>query len=356
MRADDPQLPAACLLRLEPARHAALHPELDRWRENVGAPVAIDAAEPAAPHVHGVDVLCWNVAIGRGRLGEVIGRLRTGLHGSGPTPQRPLVVLLQEAFRSDDSVPAAGGSHHGGHTPRTAREDVVEVARAHGMSLRYSPSMRNGAHRSDRGNAILASVSLADAHAVLLPHVRQRRVAVVARLAGQPRLSFVSAHLDTRGQPRRQPPGPTSGPVTGAAGAPAAAGAPVPGERRRGFAAGRTAQAAALGEALRELEGSVVLGADLNSYFGVADPAVRALVASGMHLARRVGDWRHTLHTPLRLLLDHVLYRSDGGWIADAAVARLDQAPDDRSRGVFGSDHHPLLARLNLERNEGNDE
>jgi endonuclease/exonuclease/phosphatase family metal-dependent hydrolase len=318
----EPQPPAACLLRLEPTRHDALHPELDRWRENVGAPVVIDAAAPAAPDLRGVDVLCWNVAIGRGRLDEVLGRLRAGLHGAGPTPERPLVVLLQEAYRSDDSIPAAAGSHHGGHSPRTARQDLVDVARAHGMSLRYSPSMRNGAHRSDRGNAILATVGLADAHAVLLPHVRQRRVAVVARLAGHSRLSFVSAHLDTRGQPR------------------------TPGKPRRGLNAGRTAQAAALGEALRELEGSVVLGADLNSYLGVTDPAVRALVASGMHLARRVGDWRHTLHTPLRLLLDHVLYRSGDGRITEAAVTRLDEGPADRSRGVFGSDHHPLLARL----------
>jgi endonuclease/exonuclease/phosphatase family metal-dependent hydrolase len=316
---------AACLLRLEPERHAALHPELDRWRDNIGAPVAFDGPLRAAPRLVGLDVLCWNVAIGLGRLDTVLGRLMDELHGRAPTPERPLVVLLQEAYRSDDSVPAAGDSpHHGGHAPRTERHDIAALARQHGLSLRYSPSMRNGAHRSDRGNAILSTVRLDDAHAILLPHVRQRRVAVAARMAGHPALSFVSAHLDTRGRTR------------GSA------------ALRSGIGAGRAAQAAALGAALRELHGSVILGADLNSYLGIADPAVRALAAAGMQPARRVGGWRHTFHAPVRLLLDHVLFRSDDGRITAAAVTRLDEAPGDRSRRVFGSDHHPLLARIDL--------
>ena len=37
-----------------------------------------------------------------------------------------------------------------------------EIAEMLGYSLRYAPSMRNGLHRSDRGNAILANVALAD--------------------------------------------------------------------------------------------------------------------------------------------------------------------------------------------------
>ena len=91
-----------------------------------------------------------------------------------------------------------------------------------------------------------------------------------------------------------------------------------------------------------------MLGADLNSMFGMSDPAVRELVAGGMHPARRVGNWRHTFHTRLRLLLDHVLYRCDDRRIRGCEVVRIDEAPGDRTRGVFGSDHHPLLARFDL--------
>lgn len=321
----------ACRARLEPERHAGLHSDLDHWRANVGAPVALDAAALAPQRLDCVDVLCWNVAIGLGRLGDLLHRLRSGAFASAtPAGSRagdarvPLVILLQEAFRSDDSVPGATGSrHHGGlHPGAVARLDVVDFAREHGLSLRYSPSMRNGTHASDRGNAVLADVRLEDAHAFLLPYVRQRRVAVTARLAGHPGITFASAHLDTHGQPR------------------------APGGRRIG--GGRTVQAAALATALADVPGSLILGADLNTYMGMSDPAIRALVGAGMHPARRVGNWRHTFHTPLRLLLDHVMYRTDGR-IRAAEVVRLDEAPGDRSRGVFGSDHHPLLARFELD-------
>jgi endonuclease/exonuclease/phosphatase (EEP) superfamily protein YafD len=143
------------------------------------------------------------------------------------------------------------------------------------------------------------------------------------RLPPHPQLTFASAHLDTHGQPRRE-------------------GTP----RRLG--GGRATQAAALGAALAAIDGSVVLGADLNTFLGMTDPAIRALIAAGMRPARRIGRWRHTFHTPFRLLLDHVLYRSAGDRIAGAEVVRIDEAPGDRSHGVFGSDHHPLLARIEL--------
>jgi endonuclease/exonuclease/phosphatase (EEP) superfamily protein YafD len=134
----------------------------------------------------------------------------------------------------------------------------------------------------------------------------------------------VSAHLDTHGRSRR----------------PRAA---------RSIGAGRAAQAAALAEAIAGMDGSLVLGADLNSILGLTDPAVRALVGAGFHPARRVGDWRHTFHRPLRLLLDHVMYRSPDHRIRAVSVVRIDEAEGDRSRAVFGSDHHPLLARLDLD-------
>jgi endonuclease/exonuclease/phosphatase (EEP) superfamily protein YafD len=115
-----------------------------------------------------------------------------------------------------------------------------------------------------------------------------------------------------------------------------------------GPGAGRVAQAAALAAYLHDLSGSVVLGADLNSAFGVLDPAVRRLVQAGWQPAQRLGAWRHTYHTRVRLLLDHVLFRSPDGRIAGVEVSRIDEARGDRSRTIFGSDHHPLLARIHL--------
>jgi endonuclease/exonuclease/phosphatase family metal-dependent hydrolase len=314
-----------CQVQLEPHRHDELHPELDDWRLNVGAPVAIDNDVDPADRLAGVDVLSWNMAIGLGRLDAVLERLRAGPDGGlGISAARPLVLLLQEAYRSDESVPDSTGTHHHGGRLSTApgRTDIISLAHDHGLSLRYSPSMRNGRHPSDRGNAVLSTVRLADARAFLLPYIRQRRVAVRARLAGHPELAFVSAHLDTHGQPRT-------------------------GTRPRRFGAGRTLQARVLAATLATSGGSAVVGADLNTVLGMSDPAVRELVAAGLHPARRVGNWRHTFRR-FRLLLDHVLYYSPDGFIAHAEVTRLDDAAAQRSNAVFGSDHHPLLARIEL--------
>ena len=119
--------------------------------------------------------------------------------------------------------------------------------------------------------------------------------------------------------------------------------------RSAGLGAGRAAQARALARSITAIDGSVILGADLNSLFGMSDPAVHELVEAGLHPARRVGGWSHTFHRPLRLLLDHVLYRSPDQRIRSMNVVRIDQAAGDRSRTVFGSDHHPLLASVQFD-------
>ncbi len=304
------------------------HPDLDRWRENVGDPLALDLAPPLATPPREVDVLCWNLAIGRARLGEVVELWRSGeWSASDSDPERPLVVLAQEAFRADDSVPARLASRfHGGASARAGAGDLVELARQHGLSLRYAPSMRNGADRSDRGNAVLATAALQGAHAFSLPHVRQRRVAVAAELTELQGMTFVSAHLDTWGALRTV--------------------------RRRpvwALGSGRAAQAAELGRRILTSEGEgVIVGGDLNTPLGRRDPAVRALVRAGFTPARPVGQWRHTFHGPVRFLLDHVLFRSSGDRIREVEVRRLDESAGDRGRRVFGSDHHPLLARVVL--------
>ena len=56
----------------------------------------------------------------------------------------------------------------------------------------------------------------------------------------------------------------------------------------------------------------------------------------------------HTFHGPVRLLLDHVLYHSANDRLRNVEVTRLDEHEGDRGRTIFGSDHHPLLARVTL--------
>ncbi|MBA3316962.1 MAG: hypothetical protein H0T50_02585, partial [Gemmatimonadales bacterium] len=58
--------------------------------------------------------------------------------------------------------------------------------------------------------------------------------------------------------------------------------------------------------------------------------------------------WRHTYHSIPRLVLDYLVVRNRVGAIRAAGVRRVDQNPNDRGPTVFGSDHHPLLARIDL--------
>jgi endonuclease/exonuclease/phosphatase family metal-dependent hydrolase len=297
---------------------------LAAWRANVGEPVALDLAPPPRhTAVAELVVLSWNVWIGRGRLEEVVRRLR------GDT-DAPLVVLAQEVYRSDATVPArpagraarrAAGSFPIRVRPRA---DIVEAAHALGLNLRYAPAMRNGAERSDRGNAILSDLPLSHAWAFELPLVLERRVPLAATLLlpGGP-VHVISAHLDPRGPP---------------------------GAAWLGVA-GRARQAAHL---VAQLGGDlVILGADLNLGRGRRERAWRLLheaeFTAGIPAA--TPEWRHTFHALRalpRLVLDYVLLRDRLERVASARVERLDEHPLDRGATVFGSDHHPLLARVAL--------
>jgi endonuclease/exonuclease/phosphatase family metal-dependent hydrolase len=298
---------------------------LDRWRRNVGHPVAID--QPESRHRRSalsLVVLSWNVWIGRGQLHQVLVQLRNGAFKShGADPDLPLVVLAQEALRSDDTIPPLSSRKTGrvlvaGMGPQ---EDVVETARAQGLNLRYAPSMRNGNTGSDRGNAILSSLPLEDAQALELPLVLQRRVAVLAAInLGGIKLRLISAHLDPRGPP---------------------------GHRWLG-SSGRALQARYLLTALPD--DVAILGADLNLARGRYEPAWRLLREGGFAFGIPPGvpRWRHTFHALPRLVLDYVLVRDRQGVVRHAKVHRLDEHPRDRGPRVFGSDHHPLLARIDL--------
>jgi endonuclease/exonuclease/phosphatase family metal-dependent hydrolase len=312
------------------ALHAGSGAPNAAWRAAAGPPLSRDA--PAADGAAGtLALLSWNVWIGRGRLREVVTRVRDGAYAAHGLPAgTPIVVLLQEAYRAGEAVPAAAPP---GTAPRTqlrgTEEDVADTAAALGLSLRYAPSMRNGRHRSDRGNAILATLPLHDAQAVELPFVYQRRVALsaaveVTRPGGtRVRLRVCTAHLDPRGPAARD--------FLGVAG-------------RGRQADGLLAHLDALP---REPQ---LIGADLNLARGTAEPAFRRLKAAGFApgLPPAFPAWSHTFHRWPRLLLDWIVARDPDRALGGVVVRRLDEREDDRGMVVFGSDHHPLLARVDL--------
>lgn len=303
---------------------------LSRWRENVGAPVILDAAGTAPADAQTLVVLTWNVWIGRGRLIELVDAFRRGAFARlGADPAAALIVLVQEAYRADTSIPAApaGAAARDFSVRFRPEEEIVAVARRLGMYLCYAPSMRNGTDRSDRGNAILSTLPLAGAAGFELPLALQRRVAVAAtaRLPDGRALRVASAHLDPRGGSARDLLG----------------------------VAGRAAQARALLTALLagDDHAPTILGADLNLGTGRREPAFRLLADAGFTLGvpAHAPAWDHTYHRVPRLRLDYLLFRDPAGAIARATVHRLDEHPRDAGPFVFRSDHHPLLARVMLD-------
>jgi endonuclease/exonuclease/phosphatase family metal-dependent hydrolase len=287
-------------------------------------------------------LLSWNVWIGRGRLRSLVERIRNGDYADLGIAPGPLVVLVQEAFRVDDSVPAASNGWGPRERPLEplGREDVVELAAELAMNVVYVPSMRNASHRSDRGNAILSDLDLAGTSAFELPFVAQRRVPVATTVrvpspdgASLP-LRVCSAHLDPWGSLKKDWLG----------------------------AAGRAIQARSLLEAIGEKPSALplALGADLNTTRGRREAAYKMISEAGFTAGVPHQDptWRHTYHVMPRLTIDYLLFRETGweasgvgdvGRIGRAVVWRLNEDPRDRGPYVFGSDHHPLIAAVHME-------
>jgi endonuclease/exonuclease/phosphatase family metal-dependent hydrolase len=308
--------PAAAIRWLAP-EVAADRRSLGNWRIGVGPPVVVPGgAAPGEPSDRLV-VVNWNMHVGGGDLGGLLTEVRRR-HGSAP-----VVFLLQEAYREGPEVPvrltaeASFASMIRSLRPDGSREEIQTVARRLGMHAYYVPSMRNGgpsASAEDRGNAILSTLPLTDLSAIELPFERQRRVAVAATIAGISgagtpwKVRVVSAHLDN-----------------------------MVGARRLWIAGGefgRTRQARGLVSALQGGE-PLVLGADLNSWFGFDDGAYRAAAAA--FPGTTVTDRRATFHGMLRL--DHLFFRLNEGW--RARFARADDA--------FGSDHYPLIGEIQFD-------
>lgn len=287
---------------------------LARWSAGVGPPVVREAREPHEPAADSLVIVSWNIALGAGDVTRALRDVRSAHPGAH------VVLLLQEAFRDGPEVPHsdAGRMLFAGKLGGASRDrlEIEAIAGRERLHLYYVPSMRNGppvVSDEDRGNAILSTLPLSDFTAIELPFERQRRVAVAATVSGRApggrpwRLRVVSSHLDN---------------MVGA---------------RRGWILGsefaRIRQARAIVEHLRH-EPAVVLGGDFNTWFGFHEQTTseiaRAFPATDLH------DRRPTFAGLLRL--DHLFFRLPDGW--EGQVRRA----SDR----YGSDHYPLVARIDL--------
>jgi endonuclease/exonuclease/phosphatase family metal-dependent hydrolase len=245
----------------------------------------------------------------------VVTALRAGAF-SGGRPVHHFVLLLQEAYRQDDSVPralralAAVPKAIRPPTGARPRRDITSTAAALGLNLYYAPSMRNGApvvSDEDRGNAILTTLPFDQLTAIELPFERQRRVVVAGTVHARTSagdawtLTVASAHFDN-----------------------------LIGLKSAWLFSGpaRQRQARGLIESLPAGD-RVVVGGDLNTWFGFRDPAYLEMAR---HFPDTPGDDDRPTFMGL-LRLDHMFFRLPDGWAASSR--RL----DDR----FGSDHYPLL-------------
>lgn len=310
---------APAIAWIQPVTHRAA---LDAWCSATGRPVVVARQiqlQPPADVDDELVIVSWNLHVGTADLAGLVRALRAGRFTQG-RPVSHFVLLLQEAYRDDDSVPvelppgrafarALGRVVHGDRV----RTDVVALAEALGLSLYYVPSMRNGAPgetREDRGNAVLSTEPLTDLAAIELPFEKQRRVAVAATVAGRDgagrpyRLRVASVHLESTTTARR-----LWVLVSGA----------------------RVRQARGLLEALQPHD-RLVVGGDFNTWFGFKDETYQTVAASLTDVA--AGDRRRTFGRLFRL--DHVFAKLPAGWTA--GTHRLDER--------WGSDHYPLLTRV----------
>jgi endonuclease/exonuclease/phosphatase family metal-dependent hydrolase len=237
-------------------------------------------------------VVSWNTYLGRGRLTELVSELARGAFTGGQRVAS-FVLLLQEVYRSP----------------------ILAFAADHNLHAVFAPTRRREGEAEDRGAAILSTLSMTDLLMIELPFEKQRRIALGATLVGAVdketfrHLRVVNAHFDTN-----------------------------VGLLRGGPSAARRRQARALIDALRHWPAPLVIGGDLNTWWGDDEPAVKELrraFPETVPLAARE-TWRGPLGIGNKL--DYVFAK---GMSQPVTVKRL----ADR----FGSDHWPLLAVLPLE-------
>jgi endonuclease/exonuclease/phosphatase family metal-dependent hydrolase len=253
----------------------------------------IDPEVMHAPEdVDQVVLVSWNTHLGRGDLDALLAALKSGALTGAAAP-RHFVLLLQEVYRSP----------------------ILAFARQHRLHVVFAPARRQDGEDEDRGSAILSTLHPQDVLVVELPYEKHRRIAVGAALRQRDAsgrewtLRVVNAHFDTA--------------VALFRGGPASA-------RRR--------QARALLEALAGWPPPVVLGADLNTWWGDDEPAVRELrrALPDAESLRARETWRGPLWAGTKL--DYVFAKGTPGRVR---VNRLGHR--------YGSDHWPLVAVVPVE-------
>lgn len=294
------------------------------WCDGVGPAIdyrPLDSGRQVA--LSELGIVSWNMQGGGGDIDALIQDVRSGrLHG---VPTSSFVLLLQEAIRTGPDVPtrpnvgSKAGKRVAPSSQGRARQSIEAVAERNGLHLFYVPSVRNGGDgypAEDRGNAILSSVPLEGLEAIELPLERERRVAVAARIralsdAGEPLdVQLVNLHLDLRSSWGRV---------------------------HRSLGAARAEQARTTAERYAD-DSVVVVGGDLNTWFrGHREAAVRILSEAFPHA--ETFTTTRTLSTPgflPDLTLDHVFFRLPGEMSATHEVVG----------NRYGSDHHPVVARI----------
>jgi hypothetical protein len=190
------------------------------WCETVGPalfdPTPAPTADTAKVMTDSVAVISWNTHVGGGEIERLVRDLRAGRLTNGDSV-RHFVLLLQEVYRSSDSIPKdvriGVPARIAENPPSGKREDIMATATKLGLSLLYVPSMRNGVGttgvREDRGNAVLSTFPLKDPVAIELPIERQRRVLAGVTIEGHDandaawKLKLYSVHLDNRSRTSR---------------------------------------------------------------------------------------------------------------------------------------------------------
>lgn len=285
---------------------------LESWRTSAGGPVVDRTARSCddAP-IDSILVVSWNTHLGHAHMRRFVWDLRNGRIVPGQRVKH-FVLLVQEAYREGESVPAKLSEP--GCAPRMGGKgpDIEDVADSLGLALFYVASMRNGCSssiRQDRGNAILSTLPLTNLKSVELPLMRQRRVAAMAEISGRAttgqmwNLVVASVHLENR-----------------------APGSP------RSWAHGRAKQAEAL---VKNLPDSVLLavGGDLNTLSGADEPAVRIIGGKFANSPEHQTKNTFLSYVVVRSQLDYLFFRCLGHH----------RSTYWRANNRYGSDHYPIM-------------
>ena len=303
------------------------------WCQAVGSPVLFKSSiKETKGSIDKLTLVSWNIHVGSGDIDQFINDLQKGKLTDGK-PVEHFVMLLQEAYRQDSSVPVNIPPNakvgNGIHVPtlRGSRVDIITIARNFGLGLFYVPSMRNGRQENsnnpeDRGNAILSTIPLSHLIAVELPLERQRRTTIAANISGITKSSqswkiqLVNIHLENR----------TSGLMF-----------------FRGLGIARLNQITALLKILPE-EKIAVMAGDFNTWFREAkEPTIKHMenFFTRLGIVSKCDSPKiPRKHYPLfpDRLVDYLFFRIPENWRTEKYYVNNN----------YGSDHYPLITKISL--------